>query len=394
MFIMQSNKHHSERKRFLSHFYSNSHILKSHTLTSILTEMLARRYIPQLRSMCSSSSPSAHNIYRLNKALFLDISAHLLFGPSQTCNFISNPQEAAFLEKFEIALSQLFWSLDAPHLAQFAEKFGWKVISPRVVAAHKEVEDLILRWCVVAKTALLSSSPSSEEPSAYELLYNALSPTTPPADLDRTIAAELLDHTLASHEISSIVLTCLMYELSLPHNSHILSHLQTELDSLSLSSPPPTPQTHPYLHAVLHETLRLYPASSGPFTRIVPKFGATLAGYHIPAGTVVGASAYTLHQNGDVFARPEEWLPERWLDGGKSEEEKKRMDRWWWAFGSGGRMCIGSHLAVRMIKAAVIATYSEFETVVVPETKVEQIPGIISHPVGHSIMLGIKKRGE
>jgi hypothetical protein len=45
-----------------------------------------------------------------------------------------------------------------------------------------------------------------------------------------------------------------------------------------------------------------------------------------------------------------------------------------------------------VIKAAVVAVYSELETVVVPETRIEQIPGLISHPVGHSVMLGVKLR--
>lgn len=31
---------------------------------------------------------------------------------------------------------------------------------------------------------------------------------------------------------------------------------------------------------------------------------------------------------------------------GEDRERRKEMDRWFWAFGSGGRMCIGSNLAM------------------------------------------------
>ncbi|PQE11015.1 cytochrome P450 monooxygenase protein [Rutstroemia sp. NJR-2017a BVV2] len=399
MFIMQSNKQHSSRKRILTHFYSNSHILTSRALTSILSSMIHNRYLPQLRNWASTSlPPSPHNIYRLNKGLFLDITTHFLFGPSHTSNFTSSPQETALLHTFELALSKLFWSMDAPHLTRAAGRLGFRTIPARVSAAQQELEALILGWCGKAKGRLLSKEKGEkeeeeEEPSAYHLLYTALSQSsiyTTPTDLDHAIAAELFDHILASHEISAIMLTYLMYELSRPRNAHILSSLRAELAALG---PEPTPQqidTLPYLSAIVQETLRLYPASSGPFTRIVPKGGTVLGGYKVPEGTVVAASAYTLHANEEVFPGAGEWLPERWLVA--EEEEKRRMGRWWWAFGSGGRMCVGSHLALRMIKAAAVAVYSEFDTVVVPETRIEQIPGIISHPVGHSVMLGVKMR--
>ncbi|PQE25606.1 cytochrome P450 monooxygenase protein [Rutstroemia sp. NJR-2017a BBW] len=358
MFIMQTNAQHSLRKRILTHFYSNSHILTSPSLTSTITTMIHNRYLPQLRnwastSWASTSLPSTpHNIYLLNKALFLDITTHFLFGPSHTSNFTSNPQETAILHTFELALSRLFWSMDAPHLTRLAGRFGYRTIPARVSAAQQELEALILSWCSKSKERILSQEKENgekeAEPSAYNLLYTSLSQSSmyPTAqDLDRAVAAEMLDNILASHEISAIMLTCTMYELSRPHNTPILSSLRTEIAALG---PEPTPQqidTLPHLAAIVHETLRVYPASSGPFTRIVPKGGTVLGGYKVPEGTIVAASAYTLHANEEVFPGAGEWVPERWLRA--EGEEKRRMGRWWWAFGSGGRMCVGSHLALR-----------------------------------------------
>lgn len=62
-------------------------------------------------------------------------------------------------------------------------------------------------------------------------------------------------------------------------------------------------------------------------------------GYVIPAHTVVGMSPFSLHRNGDVFRDPLVFNPRRWIDS--SVEEMGEMKKWFWAFGSGGRMCIG-----------------------------------------------------
>jgi hypothetical protein len=54
-----------------------------------------------------------------------------------------------------------------------------------------------------------------------------------------------------------------------------------------------------------------------------------------------------MHLNEKVFSDAGSFLPERWLSDGKEESVNriKEMNRWFWAFGSGGRMCIGNHFA-------------------------------------------------
>ena len=158
-----------------------------------------------------------------------------------------------------------------------------------------------------------------------------------------------------------------------------------DLDSLTL------------LHAIILETLRLHAAIPGPQPRVTPyrtfknlaktistigrksndaqatgaaaKTSNSLVGHHeIPGGIRVSAQAYSLHRNQDIFPEPEEWRPNRWLlstEEGKNfnsnngversgigdpcdtdVERFKEMHRWFWAFGSGGRMCVGNNLAV------------------------------------------------
>jgi len=46
-------------------------------------------------------------------------------------------------------------------------------------------------------------------------------------------------------------------------------------------------------------------------------------------------SPFSLHRNPDVFKDPLDFNPDRWLDA------SVEMKKWFWAFSSGGRMCIG-----------------------------------------------------
>ena len=75
-------------------------------------------------------------------------------------------------------------------------------------------------------------------------------------------------------------------------------------------------------------------------------------GRYIPEGTTVAASGYCLHRNEAVYPEAEKFRPERWLSGkcngvDGSAGVRSEQDRWYWPFGSGGRMCIGSHFAVQ-----------------------------------------------
>ncbi|RKL45824.1 hypothetical protein BFJ72_g3369 [Fusarium proliferatum] len=69
----------------------------------------------------------------------------------------------------------------------------------------------------------------------------------------------------------------------------------TELDAQSL----------PYLTGVVKESLRLSMANPTRFPRIVPSGGMHVPGLpNIPAGTSVGAGAFMLHHNPEVFPEP------------------------------------------------------------------------------------------
>ena len=118
-------------------------------------------------------------------------------------------------------------------------------------------------------------------------------------------------------------------------------------------------QKLPYLSAVIKEGLRVHPAAGLPLERIVPKGGIELCGEYIPAGAVVGCSAWTIHRCERVFGTDAEtFQPERWLEA--SENKLVEMNASFFTFGGGARTCVGkniSYLEMYKLVPAILRTF-------------------------------------
>lgn len=116
----------------------------------------------------------------------------------------------------------------------------------------------------------------------------------------------------------------------------------------------------PYLNAVLHEGLRMYPPVATAMPRLVAApAGATIAGRHVPAGTVVGIPHHAAFRARENFSRGDEFVPERWLPEFTAEGAEFQHDRrdLVMPFSFGPRNCIGQGLAwheLRLLLAAVV----------------------------------------
>jgi len=389
----------------ISNVYSKSYLQNSKDLHAISQCLLDMRLLPLLEK--SATFGTDVDVLELNYAVAMDFINAYLFGILMGSNFISSewidkhssfnitssePFSKRFRHIYHCRKTYTFWPQELPRLTAFLHSCGIRVVPKFVDAANREIE----HWCkgMCRRTEEWETDPETRlfglEPGQVPLVYDQLatslkdaphSPTitnpreafesaTHPSDL--TIASELLDQLAAGHETSGITLTYIMHELS--KRPTLQAALRTEL--LTLSPPlqflPPSPTSQPLpipsarhsyslpedlpspraidglplLQAIVMETLRLHAAIPGPQPRITPSTPTTLAGYtDIPPHTRVSALPYSLHRNGAVFPEPDAWKPERWLDAGK--EEKEEMMRWFWAFGSGGRMCVGRHFAVQ-----------------------------------------------
>jgi len=373
-------KQHATRRRMVSHIYSKSYLFSCvdfHMLSQIL---IYERLFPLLDD--AARTGQTVDMWELSSAIGAEFMTAYEVGTGNCMDIIRKGKEHERRVYVENGKEKLMGTR-------------------RSKKAAKALEEQCLEMCKNTERFLESSSFASKEKkgkvhdentgssldveersksaSTYPIVYAQLRDSIPakehPKDLQETlrlIASEFLDNIEAARLGMGIALTYAMYELSL-HPS-LQSSLRKELMTLEtpLSYPPRKGilstsvfrqlDGFPLLDAVLTETLRVH-VPSIPLHRRVPQGGAVIEGYFIPAGVTINTTAYCLHRNEIAYPEPNEWKPERWLeireaavgqghrddeDGGELEKGKSEDDprRWFWAFGSGGKMCIGNNFAL------------------------------------------------
>lgn len=343
-------------------------------MTEVAKEILFNRMLPKLDGYATQEKK--FNIYPQLSGMTMDFVTGYQFGLAASSNLIQDDEfRNHFLNLYDSRRSFNFFPQELPEFTSFINSIGYKIVPDRIGDANKRIEDWTMEMCDAAASFLSSTKASCVEevppeetknfPAVYSQLISGMAKSkkdslTTNAEQERLdIASELLDHLAAGFDTSGITLVYVIHELS--RHPEIQDALRKELQTLdppismatarqetpTLASPKIV-ESLPFLDAVIQETLRLHAAIPGPEPRVTPVGGCTLGPEgeftSIPGGVRISAQAWSLHRNGEVYERPLEWLPSRWLDS--SEEKLKEMKRWFWAFGSGGRMCVGSNLAL------------------------------------------------
>ncbi|KAL2820122.1 cytochrome P450 [Aspergillus granulosus] len=401
LFTIKDNATHAAQKKILANCFSKSSIMSSESARAASRDVLFRRVIPLIREAATKDKPL--EVLELNYSYLLDTFVQWQFGRSLRSNLVEDEKERRFyLDGFLGISKYTFWQYEFPGLVDMLRKVGIYLIPKSVLSAFEAVENWNLEKCDQAQQLLASKQHLSleDQPVAFELALKGMSevdakPKAYPQRL--SIASDMFSLNSGAFETSGNTSTYLMYELS--RHPEWQRRLREELRSLSpsLTHVPgkrveiddiPDPQDIdklPILHAVLMETLRLWPSVPGGQPRVVPR-PCTLGGYHnIPAGTIVQSYASVLHRTPDVFPEPFDWKPERWLNA--SQEELALMRKYFWGFGSGGRMCLGMHFAYYSIKLLFASIYSTFATTIHDSGDMEPSDGYLSAPKGHRLEL-------
>lgn len=348
----------------LSNVYSKSFLQSSPQITENSLILLRDRFLPLLEK--AAQQGTAMEVHEMNNTFTMDFMSAYLFGMANSTSFSINPVEARqFMVPYHSRRHYEFYSQEVPRLVQFTKKIGLPIVPKFVDDANEWIEAWGLKMCDGANLCLNDTRSPRAEPVVYKQLKTTMEKnqakgldafTTERMRLE--VASEMLDHLGAGHETSAIALTYLLWEMS--QNPGLQRKLRDEALSLEprILWPCETKNEFnlpssksidglPLLHAIIMETLRLHAPIPGIEPRVTPTGGCTLAGYsNIPANVRVSALAYALHRSEEVFPEPEKWRVERWLKPAESPAMKEML-RWFWAFGSGGRMCIGSNLAMQ-----------------------------------------------
>lgn len=328
LFTFASAEDHGRRKRMLHHAYSKSVILSS-AVESI--QARAREFLDLVKKNDEMEIYSALLFYSL------DNITEFLYGRAGATQALGGNiyHQRMLDDQRDPARRKLTW---------FATHVKWYV---RWLSKQRGTMEVLLDriglypqrkpfvYTGIREHALKASREYKPSPNDGTIIgYLKSYPELDAVDL----ASECADHFLAGINTTSDTLLFLLWVMSRPENVSRQIRLIQELRSAGLEAIPSLKSLvaadTPYFDAVIQETLRIYAPLPASEPRVYSK-DCEIDGFKIPAGTIVSCQPYTLHRNPKVFEDPYSFIPERWLS------KDPELKRWWWAFSSGGRMCIG-----------------------------------------------------
>ncbi len=154
---------------------------------------------------------------------------------------------------------------------------------------------------------------------------------------DEELRDELVTLLLAGHETTATSVAWAIERLV--RHPEKLARLQREIDEGG----------EEYLNGVVNETLRVRPVV--PIVTRQLQAEMTIGGRRLPAGTLVAPCIYLTNRNPRIYERPDEFLPERFVDATPETFS-------WIPFGGGIRRCIGASFAqleMKLILRTVLA---------------------------------------
>lgn len=384
LFTFGPARQHADRKKALAHAYSKTTVLHPEALATPLIRKNVQSYLALIEAQRNSdANTNGHEIFHSLHWFSLDSITGFLYGDKYGGTHAlqqSHPQrdrDRRLLDDIlDPARRHLSWF--AVHLPKYTKwLYSRTGVQERVVDSLGMLPMAKPATYTAIRTHALASwnsfeahvttnggslpAATNDDPTTsisimgrlfqHNLSTKSKGSATPLDGLD--MASELADHLLAGIDTTSDAAMFAIWALSRPENTHYQKRLLAEVSALTEDAGEVDEKGNPtadasdkltFLDAVLKETLRLY----APLPATEPRVHAggkdsVIDGWTIPGGTVVGMDPYTIHRKPEVFRDPLVFRPERWLpsEGPETEEEKATMRRWFWAFSSGGRMCIG-----------------------------------------------------
>ncbi len=166
---------------------------------------------------------------------------------------------------------------------------------------------------------------------------------------DDEVHDELITMLIAGHETTATALSWTFHRLT--QHPQILAKVFDEVDVTSAEDAGER-TAHPYLDAVIKETLRIHPVIPG-IGRVLQE-PMELAGYTLPKGSTLACSILLAHFNERVWPEPDRFDPTRFLPGGAATKPTAYT---YFPFGGGTRRCIGEAFALfemRIVLATVL----------------------------------------
>jgi cytochrome P450 family 135 len=204
---------------------------------------------------------------------------------------------------------------------------------PRFLRARAALDEFIYEEIALRRSEVESGAEGHDD--VLSLLLSARHDDGSPMS-DEELRDELVTVLGAGHETTATALAWAMERLLRTPRA-----LRALRESLAAGE-------DDYLDATIKETLRARPVIVDVARKLTAP--ASIGGYELPAGAFVMPAIAAMHYREDLFPDPEEFRPERFLDG--------KPDTYVWIpFGGGVRRCIGAGFAeyeMRIVLRAIL----------------------------------------
>jgi cytochrome P450/predicted ester cyclase len=262
----------------------------------------------------------------------------------------------------EIAARVLFSSDFASQSYAFGEAMD--VLNETMGHAHPENPDIQIRFrsalALIRRTVLQTIlSRRFYDTGEDDLLASLLQSQREREETDRHVIDQAVTMLLAGHETTAKALSWTIALLD--QHPDVLARLLSEVRD-HLGHGPLTVKdlsNLTYTQAVIDEALRLFPPI-WLLTRTTLE-DDEIAGYDIPAGSLVAISPYLIHRHPALWEQPDRFDPDRFL----AEESAAQAYRYI-PFGHGPRHCVGKFFALLEMPVVLATLYSQFSLASLP----------------------------
>ncbi|KAK3696861.1 hypothetical protein LTR37_017767 [Vermiconidia calcicola] len=349
---------HRRRRAVLNPYFSHANVRRLEPMiNATLTDLLNR-----MDGWAKEGKPVHMNVaYR---AATKDVIQGYAFGGGEKCLDMEDCN-AAF---FNIITPQrvchlgthIYW---LAHLMANAPPVLMMAVVPRIGVFAGFLQGLSLDIEEVRK--------AKELPEGKTIFHEIMRSSIPETEKqNRRLTDEAMVIVVAGSETTASTLAAITYHLLA--DPQLLQRLRAELKSV-MPDPNELPVAAkldglPFLNAVVEEAVRLYPGASHRQDRVAPDEDLVYESpdgqtYVIPAGTAVGMTAPLVNRHPDIYDRPDDFLPDRYI-------ENPALARHHLSFSKGARNCLGMNLAYQELQTFVAGIFRKYD--LYDPTKAEQ----------------------
>jgi cytochrome P450 len=225
----------------------------------------------------------------------------------------------------------------------------------------------------------IAQDPASVPRDVLTLLLEARDPETGEGLSEIEVRANILTFIAAGHETTANTITWSLFLLSQSREwcRRVQAEAERELDGDIDGIADRLVETR----AVIEETMRLYPPIAAiSRSALGPD---QLAGVPIRRGAMVVVAPYVLHRHRALWADPDRFDPNRFLNGARDT-----IDRFaYLPFGIGPRICIGAALALQEATIVVATVMRHFSLELAPGHAVRPVHRVTLRPDGGMPMI-------